>query len=142
MQAVPPSFLSHLIAFSEDGICTYFVPFQSLISSKGPYLSDLILFPSHVDIYNTFISYRMPACKIKHKKQLAKAVREECSRVSFPHNNKFITLLLLTRRQLPAQCNLLLPSVPFDAAEPNPKQSFQLQKKDLGRPNFKSNLGP
>lgn len=46
------------------------------------------------------------------------------------------------RRQLPAQHNLLLASVPFDAAEPNPKESFQLQEKDTGRPNFKSNLGP
>lgn len=40
------------------------------------------------------------------------------------------------------QCNLLLASVPLDTTEPNPKQSFQLQQKDSGRPNSKSNLGP
>lgn len=34
-QALPPSSLSNLIASSRDGICTDFVPFRSLISSKG-----------------------------------------------------------------------------------------------------------
>lgn len=102
-QALPPSSLSNLITSSRDGICTYFVPFQSLISSEGsvsPWLDFVSLSCGY--IYNTSISCETSAQKIKHKKQLAKAVcDQEYSRLSFSHKNKFITLAAVTALTAP-----------------------------------------
>lgn len=140
------SSLSNLITFSRDGIGTYFVSCQSLISSKesvSPWLDFVSLSHGCVYIYNTSSSCEMSAQKIKHKEQLAKgACDQDYSRLSFSHKNKFITpatVMILSSPSLSQTFTCLSTSVHNWTKS---SFNFQLQKKDSGRPNFKSNLRP